>query len=414
MLFHRARALEYMRRYQLDALVATTPVNVLYFSDYSCWLDSAFKQYMRNPGAPNRWFEFYAVFPLEGEPALVINGTYAPYAAQSWVRDLHLIGSPKLDTALQPADVAASERHILELLEKAQSRASPAEGLLSVLKGLSLSEARIGVELEGMAPETREKIARALPKASIKDCSSLIRLIRMVKSPEELARLRRAAEIGEQAGMESLALARSGVRFGELTQRYHEQLVRLCAEFDHFDYVERGLGLASATHYELRSDDVMFVDWGCIYQHYFSDTGTTLAVSEPPAELQARHAALRACMAAATDVLRAGVKASAVQAAMQQALADRGVTACRPHGHGLGLEVRDYPIIVPDNGLRIRDDCVDVPSDLTLEADMVINLEASMFLPAAGSLQIEQSFVVVPEGSRLLVEQDRTKPVRPG
>ena len=39
MLFNRQRAIEYMDRYNLDALVATSPTNITYFSDYHCGLD---------------------------------------------------------------------------------------------------------------------------------------------------------------------------------------------------------------------------------------------------------------------------------------------------------------------------------------------------------------------------------------
>ena len=79
----------------------------------------------------------------------------------------------------------------------------------------------------------------------------------------------------------------------------------------------------------------------------------------------------------------------------------------------MGLEVRDYPILVADNGARIFDDCVDVSSDLSLEADMVINLEAMVFMPGVASPHIEQSFLVTAEGSRPLVLQDRTEPLQP-
>ena len=61
-----------------------------------------------------------------------------------------------------------------------------------------------------------------------------------------------------------------------------------------------------------------------------------------------------------------------MQRAMQQALADRGITRSFPHGHGLGLEVRDYPILYPDAGDVIRDDCIELAADLALEPDMVV------------------------------------------
>lgn len=112
-------------------------------------------------------------------------------------------------------------------------------------------------------------------------------------------------------------------------------------------------------------------------------------------------------MGDAVDCVRPGVRSSTVQEAMQTTMAARGVTATFPHGHGLGLEIRDYPILVPDNGLRISDDCVDEPSDLPLEENMVINLEVTVMTPGLGAVEIEQTFVVTTDGCRPLVEQDR-------
>jgi Xaa-Pro aminopeptidase len=98
---------------------------------------------------------------------------------------------------------------------------------------------------------------------------------------------------------------------------------------------------------------------------------------------------------------------------MRQTLESRGITASFPHGHGIGLELREYPIIVDDNGLRIKDDCVDVPSDIPLEADMVVNLESSVFMGGVGSLHIEKTYAITTNGCRPIVPQDRSKPVVP-
>jgi Xaa-Pro aminopeptidase len=105
-----------------------------------------------------------------------------------------------------------------------------------------------------------------------------------------------------------------------------------------------------------------------------------------------------------------GVRGSVVQAAMQQAMARVGIAATFPHGHGVGLEVRDYPIVMPDTGARIRDDCVDVPADLPFEDGMVVNLEAPVLYRGAFSAHCEQTFVVTADGCRPLVPQDRSEP----
>ncbi|MHB8630122.1 MAG: M24 family metallopeptidase [Aggregatilineales bacterium] len=414
---NRVRATEYMRRYALDAIIVTSPTNITYFTDYFCWLDPLFKEYMTVPGASSEIAQRYALIPLEGEPALIASPLMAVNAADSWVRDLRLFGDTGLDYSIKSAApieaLPDNVRPLFDLLHQPPQSASPTDALVAVLSARGLADSRIGIEMEGLPLGAKADLITAMPRASFKDCTNLIRLIRAVKSQDEIARLTRGAEISEIAGMESLALARPGCQMADLIQHYRARIAQMGADFDHFAFGMRGMGIATEPNYALADDDVLYVDFGCLYQHYFSDTGTTLALRPPSTVLLARHAALRDCLSAATDVMRPGTKASAVQSAMWQTLHERGITVSNPHGHGLGVEIRDYPIIVADNGLRIRDDCVDVASDLPLEEDMVINLEAGIFMPGVASLHIEQTCVVTRDGNRPLVSQHRAGPFIP-
>jgi len=413
MLFNKARAIAYMRQCGLDALVATSPVNITYLTDYHFWLDPLFKEYWLSPGASSSLAQNYAIFPLEGEPALIIGGQQAGNAADLWVRDLHTYGDPGLDESLPPAALPGEAERIYDVLHTPERHPTATAALAGVLQARGLRGARIGIEMEGLTTPARGALPGALPGAQLKDCSNLLRLIRAVKSPEEIERLARAAEISEQAGREALALAQPGARMADIVQYYRAHIAAMGADFDHFAYSYRGMGVVTEPDYRLAADDVMFVDWGCNYQHYFSDTGTTLAVRDLPAALAERHAALRAMMAAGIASIWPGARCSAVHAALRETLAARGVTAVNPHGHGLGLEVRDYPILVADNGLRLRDDCIEVASDLPLEAGMVFNLECAIFMPGVGAPHIERSFVVTLDGCRPLTPQDRSAPIRP-
>ena len=112
--------------------------------------------------------------------------------------------------------------------------------------------------------------------------------------------------------------------------------------------------------------------------------------------------------------MRPGALVSWVQRAMQEALEERGIRRCFPHGHSLGLAIRDYPIVMAASGLPIQDDCVHVSSDLALEPDMVINLEAPVFCFGSTSLHVEQTFLMTEQGAQPLLRQDRSQPVRPG
>ena len=416
MLFNKTRAQAYMRRCDVEVLVATSPVNITYFSDYRCWIDPLFKTYMMAPGAPSDLdpTAAYAIFPLESEPALVASPTFAVNASDLWVQDLHIFGDHGLDDSLPLGNLSDAEQRIFDVLHRPQDNATATDTLLSVLTARGLTAARIGIEMEGLSPRAKAAIEAGLPKAQIKNCSNLIRLIRMVKTEDELSRLIRSAEISETAAMDALALARPGQPIADVVQHYRQQIAKDGADFDHFAFGVRGLGLATEPNYILTDEDILYVDFGCIYEGAFSDSGTTLTMCEPSATLIDRHRALRECVEAGVEEMTPGAKASAAQAAMWKTLNAHGITASSPHGHGLGLEVRDYPIVVADNGQRIQDDCVDVPSDLPLEVDMVLNLEAMISMPGVGSLHIEKSFVVTPSGSRPLIPQDRTRPVQPG
>ena len=312
------------------------------------------------------------------------------------------------------AELSADEQRIYDLLSAAPTYATATEALTAVIVERGLTSARIGFEMDHVPAERSDAVRQAFPNADLKDCSNLLRLIRSVKTEDEIERLTRAAEISEIAAMEAFDLAAPGKQIRHCINHFRMRIGEMGADMDHFAFGYHGMGIATEPERILTEDFVEYVDWGCVYRRSCSDTGTTLTLRPLSSELQRRFDALRACMDKSTDAIQPGAKASEVRAPMQDVIEQYGITDTFPHGHGLGLEVRGYPILVPDNGLRIQDDCIDVPSDLPLEADMVVNLEAPLFMPGVGSLHIEESFVVTSDGSRPLVPQERRTPVIPG
>ena len=408
MLFNKERAEKYLAQCGLDALIVTSPANITYVTDYYCWLDPIIKGYMIDPGTTSELaLPGYAVFPSDGEPALVLFPLFAANAADSWVQDIRTFGQTGVDSSPAPGDLDDFQRRIYDLLLSSHSASSTTQALIEVLKDRKLSDARIGLEMEGLGSGALEELRAAMPNAQWLDCSNLLRLIRMVKSKSEIEILTRAAEISEKGLTKTLSQAHPGISLAELSSLYRLKLAENDADLDHFCIGLKGLGMVTEPEYQLERTDVLFVDCGCIYRHYFSDTGTTLAFEKLPDALRSRHEALHASVLAGMEAVRPGVTSSIVREAMSSELTGRGFSASNPHGHGLGLEVRDYPTIVDANDKRIQDGCVDVSSDLPLEADMAINLEAPMFMAGIGSMQVEHSFVVTDEGCRYLIQQDR-------
>ena len=406
------RAAAYMQRCGLDGIIASSPVNITYFTGYHCWLDGQFKEFMVKPGGSGDLLPAFALYRPEGRPGLTVSALLAVNALDLSV-DLCPWGDASLEWGAPLGPMDESQQRLWQQLRTMRSATTAVDALVHLVRQAGLAESRLGLETESLPAPLLAAVRTALPKAELVDCSNVIRLIRMVKSPAEQALLAEAARIGEQAAAAAFADARPGVRLRDMQQRFRAEVGLLGADVDHFAYGIRGLGLATEPDYALIEGDALYVDYGCLYRNYCSDSGVTLAVGGLAGEWVGKYQALYECMRAGQAALQVGAKASDAPKAMGDALGEHGVAASFPHGHGIGLEVRDYPILVPDNGGRIADECVDEAADLPLEAGMVLNLEAMIFAPGRASLHMEQSFVVEANGNRPLVEQDRAQPVVP-
>jgi Xaa-Pro aminopeptidase len=396
----------------IDAIVTWAPVSVRYLTGYWCWIAPLLKQYMVGPGGGGGpAMRNIAVLPRGNDPTLVVEMLWALNTVGAGVMDIRVVGDAALRMADGRRELSAELQRVVELITQADRPRDPFEALVATLREQGLDGSRIGVELEGAQPADVDELRARLPRAELRDCTNLLRVVRAVKTAEEIGRLERAAEIAEAAARRALGAARDGTSTAEVTQQFRELIARDGADFDHFAFGPSGLGLLNEGVVELREGDTLYADFGVVHDGWFSDSGTTLSIAEPTPAAATEHAAVRDSIAAGAAALGPGRKGSTVQAAMQDALAQEGITESFPHGHGLGLEVRDYPLIMPDSGLTIRDDCIDLASDLELEEGMVVNLEAPLFTPGLRSVHCEQTFVITADGCRALLPQDRSAPV---
>jgi Xaa-Pro aminopeptidase len=94
---------------------------------------------------------------------------------------------------------------------------------------------------------------------------------------------------------------------------------------------------------------------------------------------------------------------------MQDTLQDDFLVA---QGHGLGLSIREWPIIGPPTDAILTDSAGSFPVDAPLTPGMVVNLEVGGHHPDGTSVQVEQTFVISPAGTaELLSDQPRETPL---
>ena len=399
----------------VDALVSWAPVSVRYLTGYWCWIAPLLKERMVAPGGgASPAMRNIAVLPRGGDPVLIVDALWAPNTIGDAFPDVRFAGAADVGVAEPASSLPAERRRVLDQLAGGRREPDPFALLAEALRERGLDGSRIGVEFEGLASGEADGLRARLPRAELLDCTNLLRLVRAVKTDSEIDRLARSAQVAEDAAIRALEGAVAGTRTSGVARHFRELLAARDADVDHFAFGPSGLGILNEGAVELCDGDTMYADFGCVLEGWFSDSGTTLCVGEPTPAAVRDHAVVRDCIDAGAAMLRPGQTCSAVQAAMAGTLAAAGITGSYPHGHGVGLEVRDHPLIMPASGLAIRDDCIEVASDLPLEQGMVVNLEAPLFTPGVRSAHCERTFVLTSDGCRPLVEQDRGSPVLAG
>ena len=173
MLFNRERALEFMVKYDLDALLATTRHNVLYLSGFQGWA-----QYTYGDATT----ETFALFFRDAgvAPALIVSRQDETYysASGSWIEDVRGYG-PRSALNIEPGEEGATqeERNLLNLIaDEAPREANSTDALVRVLRERGISKGKIAIDNEGVRPTTRASLEAALPGISFQNGANLFRL----------------------------------------------------------------------------------------------------------------------------------------------------------------------------------------------------------------------------------------------
>ena len=315
---NKVRALSFMQRYDLDALIVSSPTNIHYFTGYHWWLDELFRRYMVNPGDSDELlFPGFAVLTRNGDSALIVNKMLVVNATHLDAEGIHPFGGFTYDDSSERSSWKIRDRQIFDLIGNPKSQ-TRIDALRAGLKGFKLHKSRLGIEFAGFNSDRREQCRVAFPRATLLDCSNLIRLIRSVKTQNEIDILARAAVIAEHAAVSTLQEARPGARWGELVRTYRIRLAEQDADYDHLILGDSGLGISTDNDRILRHGEVTFADWGCVYNHYFSDAGSTFSIGEPGENVKRRFNALGASISEGASQLKPGRKGSQVQKAMME------------------------------------------------------------------------------------------------
>ncbi len=279
------------------------------------------------------------------------------------------------------------------------NRGDDTEALVKKLVGSSRS---LALNYRELTHEWFTRLSKFLPEADWSDASNAIRRARATKDPEEIALLRKAAEIGSGVGREIPGLLKSGLTELELAAEMEYRMNRLGASGRSFSTIVAFGPHGAEPHYSpsstpLRSGDSIVCDFGAIYGRYASDITRSYHFGQRDEEMQRVHETVEKAQAAALKAIRPGAPAKEVHLAAQQVIDSSPWKGRLIHGvgHSIGLVVHDgwgYNSTVED----------------PLEVGMAITVEPGIYLPGRGGVRIEDDVVVTKDGFEFLTTAPRS------
>lgn len=268
--------------------------------------------------------------------------------------------------------------------------------------GLSSAKKSIGLEPRALRILEYRFIEQAAPLATFPDASVALSALRIIKDPAEIAKMRQAVIIAQQALKACIPLVKIGMCEKELAAELSIQLLRQGSspEMAFSPIVSSGPNSAnphaSPSDRKLQPGDLLVIDWGAAYDGYISDLTRTFAVAEPDPEYKKIHQIVQAANAAGRAAGKPGAACAAVDKATRDVIEKSGYGINFTHrtGHGIGMQGHEDPYIRADN-MQI------------LEPGMCYTVEPGIYLTGRNGVRIEDDMVVTDNGSESLSDMDR-------
>jgi Xaa-Pro aminopeptidase len=250
------------------------------------------------------------------------------------------------------------------------------------------------------------RLQAALPGASFESAGAVLRVLRMIKDPEEVALLRLAAQAADRVVGQIAAGRLVGRTEADVAHEVRDRLLAEGHETSEFAIVGSGPNSASPHHEAsdrlIQAGEPIVLDIGGVLEGYGSDTTRTLWVTGgdpangPDEEFRHLFGVLRTAQEAGTRAVRPGVPCEAIDAAARRVIDAEGYGEAFFHrtGHGIGLEGHEEPYLIAGN-------------DEPLASGMAFSVEPGIYLPGRYGARIEDIVVCGPDGPIVLNESSR-------
>lgn len=226
--------------------------------------------------------------------------------------------------------------------------------------------------------------------------SGIIETLRMIKTDEEIAMIKKACSIADQAFEHILSFIKPGVHEIEVTNELEYFMRKQGASQSSFDMIVAS-GVRSSLPHGVASEktielgELVTLDFGAIYNGYVSDITRTIAVGNISDELKEIYDIVLTAQERGVAHIKPGMTGKDADDLTRNYITEKGYGENFGHstGHGIGLEVHEGPALSPK-------------SDIVLQKNMVVTVEPGIYIPNVGGCRIEDDIVLTEEGNERL------------
>ncbi|MEH2480439.1 hypothetical protein V1282_003796 [Nitrobacteraceae bacterium AZCC 2146] len=233
------RLAQQMDAHGLDAIVARAGINFTYLAGFA--YPGTLARHLDLADSPRG---VYLVWPRTGEPRIVVNAIAE--------------GLARRDSFIEHFDVYEGYTE------------PPIEKLATVIGAMGLAESKVGFEINFVSAADWETLRTRLPKMQMSNSTALMDVVRAVKTPTELAYLKRGADMLDDAFLACFPLVRPGMRERDL----HAALVGYClahgSEFTHgiLNSERNTIQYAGESDFAFAAGDAIRTDYVAYMQGY--------------------------------------------------------------------------------------------------------------------------------------------------
>lgn len=282
--------------------------------------------------------------------------------------------------------------HFEGLCEIVIRKRSMGEAIAELLSGENVS--RVGIQAEIMTVAERDQLAKKIGTKRVAATLGLIMKMRSVKDSAEIALIRKAVKIQEEALKAVLPTLEPGLTELEVAARLEAEMKSRGSSKPSFETIVAARANGSMAHYrpgstKLAANQPVLIDWGAIWQGYHSDMTRTFSLGKWPKAVAEIYPIVLEAHQKAAAALAPGKSTSEIDKIARDVINDAGFGDKFGHGlgHGIGLQTHEDPRLTH------------MLAGSRLEVGQVCTIEPGIYLPGVGGVRIENDYVIQENGA---------------